>query len=59
MEENQEVKDKFGGGASLGPRFFQRLIQAIDFKEDLGQRPRYKDGDCFDMDQQSQPLINI
>ena len=52
-----EVKARFRGGRLLGPTFLPEIIQAIDLKIDLGQIPRSKGVCCFDMDQQSQPLI--
>ena len=54
-----KVKAKFGGGASLGPCFCQKFIQAIDLKGDIGQIPRSKGGNAQDMDQAFQPLIKI
>ena len=44
-------------GRPLGPTFLPELIQAIDYEEDLGQRPRSEGVYWFDMDQKSQPLI--
>ena len=40
LEEKGKVKARSGGGAYLGPRFLPKLIQAIDYEEDLGQIPR-------------------
>ena len=57
LEEKGKVKATFGGGRLLGPTFLPEEAQAIDLKEDLGQRPRSKGEKCSRHGSKSQPLI--